>query len=178
MSRLLRFCLVLVGSLLLFPAKLPAQTYVDPPGTSRAPTAVTAGTRGFLPLNPDNGAVFISPPTQWSVVHTPATNAQATASKAAGGAGVRHVATGVTACIGGAALLTAANGVLNLRDGATGAGTIIWTAYLQNAANIANCLTFPLHLPGTANTAMTLEFAGAGGTNNQESVTLMGYSIQ
>lgn len=114
----------------------------------------------------------------WSATNTPAADTQATASRAAGAAGIRHVPTHVTACISGTAV--AAPVQVNLRDGATGAGTIIWSAFLGvDTINANSCVSTPITLPpGTAATAMTLEFAAAGGVGTNETVTLSGFSVQ
>lgn len=121
-------------------------------------------------------------PGQWSVVHAPAAATQATASRAAK-AGFRHVAQTVTATLAaGTTVPGAATQVtVNLRDGATGAGTIIWSAQIALPATIAATaqpiILSGLNLVGSVNTAMTLEFSGAGATNTFEAVTLTGYDI-
>lgn len=130
-----------------------------------------------LSASTTQGAVLTAPVSTWSVTNTPAANAQATASKAAGGAGVSHVATSITVCFSGTAV--AAPVTVNLRDGATGAGTVLrsWTLGIS-AINESRCVDLSgLAMIGTANTAMTIEFAGAGGANTQETVTLTGYSV-
>jgi hypothetical protein len=69
---------------------------------------------------------------------------------------------------------------INLRDGASGAGTVLWTTNITAAATATNHgnLNFcDLNIPGSAATAMTLEFA-AGLANESESVTLSGYDVQ
>lgn len=122
-------------------------------------------------------SLAVALPGEWTVTHTPASNTQATASKAAGGAGVRHVCRSITASLygtgGGVAPLQ-----LNLRDGATGAGTIKTSYYLgTTAANAVDRLALSdLNIVGSANTAMTLEFAAAGGANTLETVSMSGYS--
>lgn len=128
------------------------------------------------------GTVLVAQPGQWSVTHTPATNTQATMSKAAGAAGVRHVVTSITATLaaGASAIAAAAPMLVNLRDGATGAGTILWSTYINVPATAADSRTVTisgLAIFGTAATAMTLEFAAAGGANSYESVALTGYSV-
>ena|ERR1041384_7879715 len=115
----------------------------------------------------------------FALTHTPAAGSQATISQAAGGAGVKNVGEGV--CFGFSAT-TALAGIttvtVNLRDGATGAGTILQSwQYTLPAATVApfgQCFS-GLHISGTANTAMTLEFSAAVG-NLMEYVTLNGYT--
>ena len=115
----------------------------------------------------------------FAITHTPAAGSQATISQAAGGAGVKNVAEGV--CFGVSAT-TALGGIttvtVNLRDGATGAGTILqsWQYTLPAATLLPFGQCFSgLHISGTANTAMTLEFAASVG-NLMEYVTLNGYT--
>lgn len=110
----------------------------------------------------------------WSVNHVPAANTQATIGKAAVG-DKRHRCTGITAtCYGVAAV---AGVLVNLRDGATGAGTILWTGYLASAANLgAQLIVTGLNIVGSVNTAMTLEFAAASGATTFQAVTLTGWT--
>jgi hypothetical protein len=104
--------------------------------------------------------------------HSPAANTQATASAAAAGAGVRWVCTAIMAGIAATGTAPAATSVtLNLRDGASGAGTVLWSAELgvpATAGATAGVAISDLWIPGSANTAMTLEFAAAGGANTKE----------
>ena len=123
----------------------------------------------------------------WSVTQSKAGATAASASKAAGGAGVQHVAARVYASIASGATVQPAI-QLNLIDGATG-GTAICS--WQMATGLVTALSgvnavlvdtgpiqqFGLGFVGTANTAMTLEFAAAPVANTQNSVTLVGYDI-
>ncbi len=124
------------------------------------------------------GTALTAPLSTWSATNTPLANTQATASRAAGAAGVRHVATSITACFSGTAV--AAPVQVNLRDGATGAGTILRSWLLGiDAVNVSRCVDLSsLAMIGTAATAMTIEFAAAGGASTNETVTLTGYSVQ
>lgn len=119
--------------------------------------------------------------SDWTQVHTPAANTQATTTKAAGGGSVRHVCTGLTVILAaGATAPTATNLLVNLRDGASGAGTILWSATISipNIAGAMNGISRSgLFIRGTANTAMTLEFAAAAGANTIESVAMEGVDI-
>jgi hypothetical protein len=111
----------------------------------------------------------------WAVYHQPAAATQATISKAAA-TGKRHVATSITVCVSA----VAAQGTLifNLRDGATGAGTIVWTARLMGPAASGQCVSSgPLAITGTSNTAMTLESAAAPAATNFATVSLAGYTV-
>jgi hypothetical protein len=124
------------------------------------------------------GAAYVTPLSTWFQTSTPAANTQATTSKAAGGGTVRHVATSITWCFATDTAVGAGPFNINLRDGATGAGTIIrtWIVDLPAVEN-SQCQDLSgLNMTGTANTAMTLEFAAAGGAATVETVTLTGYS--
>jgi hypothetical protein len=140
--------------------------------------AATAAELGQTLQGPGQAIAF---PGQWAVTHSPAANTQATISKAAGGAGVRHVCTSLAArIVGGTTAPAAVSVTLNLRDGATGAGTVLasWTFVLAGAiAAKDEVILCDLNIVGTANTAMTLEFSAAGGANTLESVNLVGYSL-
>lgn len=151
-------------------------------GYGAKPTAVTADDRVNAYLDRE-GRQIVRPwgAGDWTVVHFPASNTQATASKTAGGAGVRHVCTGITVVLAGGTTAPAAAQVnVALRDGASGAGTILWQAVitLPATAGAMNGISRShLHISGSANTAMTLEFSAAGGANTFESVTIEGISI-
>jgi hypothetical protein len=117
-------------------------------------------------------------PSSFAVFSNPAAGSQATIAAAAGGAGVKNIATLV--CFSAAAttapVLTALT--VNLRDGATGAGTVKWTMQLAIPAStgiLAAPFCSPVNVIGTANTAMTLEFS-ASLANLIESVSLQGYT--
>jgi hypothetical protein len=109
----------------------------------------------------------------WIVVHEPGAAAQATVTKAAGAAGVKHVCTGIVATV--AAAGTAQTPVaVELVDGST----VILAAQL--AAPINTCATLflsGLAIEGTAATGMTLRFSAAGVAGSFEAVTLIGYDV-
>lgn len=112
----------------------------------------------------------------WSITNTPAVQTQATVSRAAGGGTVRHVATSVTICV-------AANGtaqvpiLFHLRDGATGAGTILRTWAISAPITSGWCQDVTgLNMTGSANTAMTIESAAAPVAASQATVSMTGYS--
>ncbi len=84
------------------------------------------------------GAALSVRPGEWSVNHVPAAATLATISRAAGAAGVRHVCTSIDAALVLPAAANQAAITLNLRDGATGAGTILWSRRFGiGAANAA-----------------------------------------
>ena len=114
------------------------------------------------------------------VTNAAAANTPATISKAAGASGVKHVVTSVSFTIASDATGgTPFTGTVNLRDGGTGAGTILGTWYIGNVTAIGASNTFALsglNIPGSAATATTLEFT-ASATHTLESVTLTGYDV-
>ncbi len=138
------------------------------------PVATTLTSRNSV------GAQLSEKGSRWTVIHNPAASSQATAS-IANEATVRHVADCVSFSAGSttAPALTALT--VNLRDGATGAGTIIWTAEVLAAnatgENVPPFSICGLNLAGTTNTAMTLEFSALL-TNLVESVSLSGFNLQ
>ena len=125
-----------------------------------------------------NPPLSVAPLSTWSITHTPGAATQATATKAAS-TGVRHVATNITAClaVGGTAQTPI---VANLRDGASGAGTVVrsW-AFSAPVNGTSVCVTqSDLSIIGTAGVAMTIEFTGAGVAASQETVSMSGYSLK
>lgn len=122
--------------------------------------------------------IVTAQPGEWSINHTPVANTQATITRAAGGSGVRHICRSITATLIGLAAAAETTVLVNLRDGATGAGTILWSARLlvvgttgsETGISLSN-----LNIIGSANTAMTLEFAAAGGADTFETVSVSGY---
>lgn len=118
--------------------------------------------------------------TAFAVHHTPAANTQATISQSAGAGSLRNVCTSITATWSSDAAPSAAQVKVYLRDGATGAGTIKWSATLSLPATAGantGVTIAPLWIVGTAATAMTLEFSAAGGANTYEDVSMTGVVI-
>lgn len=154
-------------------------------GGSAGPTTANAASLAVFPtaltLTARNagGALMAENTSRWTVVSAPAVSTQASASIAAE-AGVRHVADKVCFSAGSTTAPALTNLTVNLRDGATGAGTVIasFDVVITAAAiqNVAPYCTPPLNLPGTTNTAMTLEFSALL-TNLFESVTITGFNV-
>lgn len=123
-------------------------------------------------------ALLVSRPGQWTQTHAPAVNTVATKSQAAAGTGIRNVCQWLT--------ITLANNntgsvqtliTFHLRDGATGAGTILASFTLALPATAGECRVLTLtglNIPGTANTAMTLESAAAPAAQTAASVAFGG----
>lgn len=122
------------------------------------------------------GIAAVAQAGNWSIQNDPATNVQATIARAASG-GFRHVCTSITATLAAGATAGAAVKVY-LRDGLTGAGTILWSGSLTAPIGNSNDLTLSgLSIVGTIGVAMTLEFAAAGGLTTFENVSLTGYTV-
>jgi hypothetical protein len=125
------------------------------------------------------GTVLVEKGSRWSVIHNPAAASQASASIASE-ASVRHVVD----CVSFSAVATTAPALtaltINVRDGASGAGTIIWTYQVVIPAatgqSVAPHSVCGLNLVGTTATAMTLEFS-AGLTSLVESVSISGFNV-
>ncbi len=121
------------------------------------------------------GVLQVTPISTWSETAT-ATAGTPSASHALGAGTIRHVATSITACVAAGATAQPAIQV-NLRDGAAGAGTIIRSWALGAIINSGQCADLSgLNMSGTANTAMTLEFAAATAATVIGTVTVTGYS--
>lgn len=107
---------------------------------------------------------------------SPAINTQASASRAAA-TGVTHIATSCSGSITTTAAQTAIT--LNLRDGATGAGTVLWSETIICAISTPCVLTSPpMNIPGTAGNALTCEWSGIPASGNAESATLVSYDVR
>lgn len=120
------------------------------------------------------GAGLMSAPGEWAIRHQPAAATQATITRAAGGLNVRHVCRSITVTLLGVAAQAPIE--IFLRDGATGVGTILWSARLQCLAGDAQHIALSdLNIVGSSNTAMTLEFGAAPAATNFASVALTGF---
>lgn len=120
-------------------------------------------------------------PGEWTVRHTPATNTLATATKAAGGAGVYHVCSSIAFTLSSEGAPTPDTLNCYVRDGATTAGDILWSATisLPAVAGTSDRIALSnLHIAGSENTAMTIEFDAAGGANTFEAVAMTGYDLR
>lgn len=137
----------------------------------RARSASAANLAAFLSL----GAGLVSLPGDWGAVSTPAVSAQASATRVAGAAGVRHVCTSISFSLG--AVAAEGSLLVNLRDGTTGVGTILWSMRIGPflAGTSGRETISGLNIVGSAATAMTLEFAAAPTATNFETVSLTGH---
>lgn len=138
-----------------------------------------SGSAANVNANSAVGAELVMPPGQWSVFSTPVAATQATASQAAGGAGVRNVCQSISATFATGATAQAAALILNLRDGISGAGSIRWSKQIILPANgVWEVNISGLNIVGSVATAMTLEFAAAGAAGTFESVSMTGTTVQ
>lgn len=121
------------------------------------------------------GATLTAPVGEWGQTSAPVAATQATTSKAAVAA-VRHVCKGVSFTFN-AVNAEAGTHLVNLRDGASGGGTILQSWRVGPFAALGSVIhsITDLNLIGTVNTAMTLEFDAAGAVGNFESVAMRGY---
>lgn len=121
------------------------------------------------------GAALVAGPGEWTITHAPAVDTQATATKAAGAAGVRHVLTSLHARLNAVAAQATPVGV-TIRDG-SGSGTILWqskvTAVIGTDAEVH---LENVRIVGSEATAMTVQFEAAGATGNFETVSATGFS--
>lgn len=111
---------------------------------------------------------------QFQVISSPAGGTIAVATQAAGGAGRKNVCTGI---IFSALDLVSTSVIrkLRLRDGASGAGTILLEADLLTGTFSVEYEN--LFLVGSANTAMTVEFTANGVATEFQTITLRGIII-
>lgn len=147
-----------------------SQFYNGVAGYNRARDATAAN----MALLQGRGSQLMTGPGEWAINQAPAAATQATVTRAAAGAGVRHVCKSITVSIAA----VAAQGAItfNLRDGASGAGTILWTVTLIAPAGNGRDVTIGnLNIVGSANTAMTLESAVAPAATNFATVAMTGY---
>lgn len=118
-------------------------------------------------------ALLAADPGEWTISNNAGAGNQSTVSKAAGAAGVRHVLRSFFVSV--QASVTSAVTTINIRDGATGAGTVLWTFMIETAANQSIPYGLSgLNIVGSAATAMTIEQA-AGVANLTAAVNASGY---
>lgn len=114
-------------------------------------------------------------PGEWAVNSEPAVSTQATATKAAGAAGVRHVCRSLHFSLAAVAAQTIISA--RVRDGASGAGTILWSQQIIAPAGSAVHIELSdLNIVGSPATAMTFEWSGAPVATNFETAGGTGYS--
>lgn len=121
--------------------------------------------------------LFAIGPVEWSITHDPGAGVKATISKGADATGA-HVCRGFSISLNAVAAIAAPIQVV-VRDGATGAGTILWSARLTAPAGTTIIVERNgLNIRGSVNTAMTIEFAAAPAGTDFQAVNLNGYTLQ
>lgn len=120
--------------------------------------------------------------SDWVAGHSPAVSTQATATRAAAGAGIRNVCTGVTITFCATSTAPTATQLnVALIDGPSGGANYLWGPIPISLPAVAGAMTgitrVGMWRMGTANTAMTLEFSGAGGANTIQAVDMEGTTI-
>jgi hypothetical protein len=120
--------------------------------------------------------------TEWSVTHEPGANAQATATKPSAGSGASLICTGISASFAATGSApTAINVQLRLRDGASGAGRVLWAMTFSLPA-VAGAMSGVVRenfwRKGSPNTPMTFEFSATGGANTIQSVDFEGVTVK
>jgi hypothetical protein len=113
--------------------------------------------------------------SDFTLFSTPAAATQATATKAAGTNGTRHVIDNITAVLATGATAQAAAVSVVVRDGATGAGAILFAVQLILPVNGFAPFSFPVRIVGSPNTAITVEFSAAGVAGSFESISATGH---
>lgn len=161
--------------LLVTPQDISGNAFARTSSTNLNATIGTSTSSGMLVAFPGTHGGTIA-------ANAPAVGSQATTSLAAGTGTQRWVCQAISARIfsdnTGA---TAGNATLNLRDGASGAGTVLWS-WIVFYGTTTNFQWFTLdltdvHLIGSAATAMTLEFV-AGAAHLQQVVNISGFLVQ
>lgn len=126
-----------------------------------------------------DGAVITTTPGSWALESSPGVGSRANLTKAAV-AGQHHVCTAISFGIHTVAAPVATSVEVVLRDGATGAGTVLQTWVIRVPAtadlNVITHSITGLNIVGSVNTAMTLEFNVAL-ANTQQAVNLSGYTL-
>lgn len=117
-------------------------------------------------------AIIQTPAPNWAIENTPALNTIATVTKAAPGAGYRHVITGFSAYV--AATVTSPICIVHIHNGVN----TVFSAPVISLGGTA----FGISLSGLSivcddNAAATVEFHLAPGAGNQQTVSLMGFTV-
>jgi hypothetical protein len=118
------------------------------------------------------GVQLVTGPGAWTITNAPGATTQASATKAAGGAGVRHVCTAihVSSTVNGTGQI-----LWVLRDGASGVGPILWQGFADGGSSFGGIYSQSnLNIVGSPNTAMTIETTAAPAAG-QMAVNAAGY---
>lgn len=126
------------------------------------------------------------PQSSWSITNAAAVNNVATATQAAGAAGVKHACYGFQASLwqdNTGTVSAAAGFTVAVRDGASGAGTVKWSKTFSfpvatNGAGQEVNVVFPVPIVGTAATAMCVEFTSSALLHTGCTVNAQGYDTK
>lgn len=122
-----------------------------------------------------SGGAIAASPGEWVVNSEPAVSTQATATRAAGAAGVRHVCKSLHFSL--AAVVAQTIIYARVRDGASGAGAILWSqGIIVPAGENVHIELSDLNIVGSAATAMTFEWSAAPVATNFQTAGGSGYS--
>jgi hypothetical protein len=131
-----------------------------------------------LSTQPVSNVQLVTAPGEWTLTNAAAVSVQATATRVAGAAGVRHVLKSIQASLNAVAA-QAAPVIAVVRDGLTGAGTILWQDRLMAPIGFTDRISVDgLNIVGSAATAMTIEFTAAPTATNFETISASGYDAQ
>lgn len=141
-------------------------------------TPANVASAAALSTQPISNVQLVTAPGEWTLTSAPAVSTVASATRAAGAAGVRHVLKSIQASVQ-AVVAQAAPVVAVVRDGASGVGTILWQDRLIVPAGFNGVISVDgLNIVGTAATAMTVEFTAAPTATNFETISATGYDAQ
>jgi hypothetical protein len=113
--------------------------------------------------------------TDFTLSAAPAAATQATATRAAAAAGVRHVIDFLSFALATGATAQAAVVSILIRDGATGVGAILFQLQVILPVNGVFAFGLPVRIVGSSGAALTVEFSAAGVAGSFESFTATGH---
>lgn len=126
---------------------------------------------------PVSNVELVTEPGEWTLTDAPAAATVATATRAAV-VGHQHILKSINASLT-AVGAQATPVVVVVRDGLTGAGTIIWQDTLFHTAGGSDRISLSnLNIAGTTGNAMTVEFLSAPAATNFETLSVSGYDTQ
>ena len=123
------------------------------------------------------GVIQTSKPGQWLSRVTAAENVLATVTRAASGAGTRHVVQGFEFTLSGAGN-SPQDLICRIRNGA--GGTILWESYIMKGVGgtSVTIAVSDISLPLSANTALVAEFSATAGAGTFQSINVRGVTVE
>jgi len=144
-------------------------------GINQTYNRMKAATATNMLLTESASALLVSEPGDYTWSAGPAVNTLATVSTIAFATDA-SICTGISFSLADTNPIGTGPGLLRvyLRDGASGVGPILWeqVVFIQGGQSKHVNIT-GLHIVGSLNTVMTLEFSGAPGVTGYETVTMM-----